>query len=127
MRLWKSRRRPATFSPQKSTDLRSRRRRSTAQKMTTRVVSEINEEGLEKLRHTLGLIAAENAPGHFLADAKWERRCVWIRWRRSEHGVARDVASVKARIEILDDAVRMDRTAFRERLEKFLAENGFEI
>ena len=118
---------PAFDSAKNDHTVWSKNDHTAARKKTTRVVSEINEEGLEKLRHTLGLIAAENAPGHFLADAKWERRCVWIRWRRSEHGVARDVASVKARIEILDDAVRMDRTAFRERLEKFLAENGFEI
>src|SRR5262245_26979077 len=68
-----------------------------ARKKTTRVVSEVNEEGLEKLRQTLGLIAFDHGPGHFLADAKWDRHCVWIRWRKSEHGVARDVASVKAK------------------------------
>jgi hypothetical protein len=39
----------------------------------------------------------------------------------------RSASSVKVKLDILDDAMRMDRTAFRERLENFLRENEFEI
>ena len=37
------------------------------------------------------------------------------------------VASTKASLTILDDAMKMEREAFRERLEKFLRQAGFEI
>jgi hypothetical protein len=33
----------------------------------------------------------------------------------------------KATLEILHDAMAMERNAFRERLERFLKQNGFEI
>ena len=52
---------------------------------------------------------------------------VWIRMMKARFGTQETVASAKARLEILDDAMRMERTAFRERLEKFLRENEFEI
>jgi len=45
----------------------------------------------------------------------------------SDHGIQRTADAVRARLEILDDAMRMERSAFRERLEKFLRANGFEI
>src|SRR5262249_29175503 len=98
-----------------------------AEKKATRVASEANVEGLKKLREVLSAIAFQYGPTHFFSDAKWDRGYVWIRQRKSENGVARTVSSARARISILDDAVRMDRDKFRERLEKFLRENGFEI
>jgi hypothetical protein len=37
------------------------------------------------------------------------------------------VASAKATLEILSDAMAMERNAFSERLERFLKQNGFSI
>ena len=52
---------------------------------------------------------------------------VWIRMMRANQGTQETVASAKATLEILSDAMTMPRDAFRERLEKFLRENGFEL
>jgi len=46
---------------------------------------------------------------------------------RANKGTQETISSAKAEIDILVDAMRMEREAFRERLEKFLRENGFEI
>jgi hypothetical protein len=98
-----------------------------AEKKATRVASETNEEGLKKLRAVLSEIAFQYGPTHFFSDAKWDRGYVWIRQRKSENGVARTIASCRARISILDDAASMSREAFRTRLERFLGQNGFEL
>jgi hypothetical protein len=45
----------------------------------------------------------------------------------ANQGTQETVASAKAKLGILDDAVRLSREVFRERLEKFLEENRFEI
>jgi len=42
-------------------------------------------------------------------------------------GTQETVSSAKAKLSLPDDAVKMERDAFRERLERFLRENGFEI
>jgi hypothetical protein len=52
---------------------------------------------------------------------------VWVLMVKANQGTQETVASAKAHLGLLDDAVRMDRTAFRERLESFLRQNGFEI
>ena len=52
---------------------------------------------------------------------------VWIRAMRANAGTQETTHSAKAKLELLDDAVRMERTAFRERLENFLRQNSFEI
>jgi len=83
------------------------------------------QEGLKTLREVLKLIAFQAGKTHFKVDPK--PGYVWIRQFRSEHGEPRTIAAARSHLEILDDAVRMDRTAFRERLERFLRENGFEI
>jgi len=46
---------------------------------------------------------------------------------KANHGTQETVASAKAKLDILDDALKMAPAAFRERLERFLRENGFEI
>jgi hypothetical protein len=94
------------------------------EKKATRVV---NREGLKRLRETLKEIAFQYGPCHFKTDPKPEIGAIWIRQYKSSHGVAREVAGVKSKLEILNDALKMEREAFRERLEKFLRENGFEI
>ena len=45
----------------------------------------------------------------------------------SDYGVQRTASAAKAKLDILADAMSMERNAFRERLEKFLRANGFEI
>ena len=45
----------------------------------------------------------------------------------SKHGEQRTIASTKAALSILDDAVRMESDAFRARLEEFLKKRGFWI
>lgn len=83
------------------------------------------KEGLKAVRKALREIAAGRRGVHFHTDPK--SSCVWIRAMKSENGRQWTIASVKVSLDILDDAMRMPREAFRERLEKFLKENGFEI
>ena len=52
---------------------------------------------------------------------------VWVLMVKANAGTQETVASAKAKLDILADAIRMDRPAFRERLENFLRQNGFEI
>ncbi|HEV2664948.1 MAG TPA: hypothetical protein VG324_08555, partial [Blastocatellia bacterium] len=52
---------------------------------------------------------------------------VWIRMMKARFGTQETIASAKAKLSILDDAMKMAPAAFRERLENFLRENGFEI
>jgi hypothetical protein len=42
-------------------------------------------------------------------------------------GTQQTTYSAKAKLSILDDAVVMPRDAFRERLERFLLQNGFTL
>jgi hypothetical protein len=92
-------------------------------KKATRVV---NREGLERLRECLSLIGFDHGPTHFKSDPK-DAGYVWIRQYKSEHGEARMVASCRASIEILDDAMKMSPSAFRQRLERYLRSHQFEI
>jgi len=52
---------------------------------------------------------------------------VWIYLVKANAGTQETVSSAKAKLSILNDAMRMPREEFRERLERFLRENGFEI
>jgi len=101
----------------------SKRDDTDAQRKATRVV---DQRGLKILRETLSAIAFQVGKTHFKSDPK-EAGYVWIRQYKSSHGVAREVAACRARIEILDDATRMTPAAFRDRLEKFLVQNDFEL
>jgi hypothetical protein len=83
-------------------------------------------EGLKILRETLKLIAFHTGRQvHFKADLKED--CVWIRSMTSDHGIQRTAQACRAKRDILQDAMVMPREAFRERLEKFLRQNGFQI
>jgi hypothetical protein len=42
-------------------------------------------------------------------------------------GTQETVASAKGALEMPSDAMSMERNAFRERLERFLRQNGFEL
>lgn len=95
-----------------------------AQKKATRVV---NREGLKRLRETLKEIGFQAGKTHFKVDPKPDGGYLWIRQFRSEYGEPKTIASARSKLSILDDAMAMERTAFRERLERFLRENGFEL
>jgi hypothetical protein len=73
----------------------------------------------------LKLIAFHHSPMHFKADVKED--CVWIRAMESKHGEQRTVASTKATLSFLDDAVKMSPDAYRARLEEFLKKKGFPL
>jgi len=106
---------PATHVSSKSDD-------TGAQRKTTQ---DDTGEGLKRLRETLKVISFHNPGVHFKADLKDD--CVWIRAMVSDHGIQRTASAAKAKLSILDDALKMAPPAFRDRLEKFLRENGFEI
>jgi len=87
--------------------------------------SNFNQEGMERLKDVLRDISFR-LPGYsFKSHVKND--ALWIRLMRARHGTQETVSSAKAKLSLLDDAVKMDREAFRKRLEIFLSENGFGI
>jgi hypothetical protein len=82
-------------------------------------------DGMKRLRDALKDISFYHPGLSFKADLKPD--CVWIRAMVSEHGVQRTTASAKAKLGLLDDAMRMASDDFRARLEQFLKSKGFEI
>ena len=51
----------------------------------------------------------------------------WIRMVYARSGTQETAHSVRAKSSILDDTMSMERNSFRERIERFLRQNGFEI
>lgn len=88
-------------------------------------LSSRQKEGIKAVRKALREIAAGRPGVHFKTDPK--SSCVWIRRIRSENGRQWTIASAKVSLDILDDAIRIPGDKFRDRLERFLKENGFEI
>src|SRR5262249_40524947 len=84
-----------------------------------------NFEGLKRLREALRDISFRLKGLSFKSKVKGD--AVWIFLMKANNGTQETIHSVKAKLDILDDAMRMERTAFRERLENFLRQNGFEI
>jgi hypothetical protein len=80
---------------------------------------------LKRLRDALKDISFRLHKRSFKAYVKDD--AVWIRMMRARHGTQETVASAKAKLSILDDALKMAPDAFRDRLEKFLRQSGFEI
>lgn len=103
----------------------SKRENFTKKKDTAKTHESFNPEGLKRLREALKDISFRLPGFSFKSHIKDD--AVWIRLMKANRGTQETVASAKAKIEILNDAMRMDRIAFRERLENFLAENQFEI
>jgi hypothetical protein len=95
------------------------------QEKTRKTHVSFNPEGLKRLRETLRDISFRLHGLSFKADVKED--AVWIRLMAANNSTQETRASVKARLSILDDAMTMPREQFRERLEKFLPANGFEI
>jgi len=89
----------------------------------------VQHPGLEALRQALRLIAFSHPPGHFKADLKPDfpktPDHVRIRLMTSDRGDEYTKHSTRAKLSILDDAVKMDRDKFRAGLERKLKEHGF--
>lgn len=94
-------------------------------KETTKEHAPFNSEGLKRLREALSDISFRLHGFSFKSQIKGD--AIWILMVRARHGTQETVASAKAKLSILDDAMKMPRKAFRERLEKFLRENDFQI
>jgi hypothetical protein len=74
-------------------------------------------------RRIIGEWAPHRQNGIFGTDSDY----LIIRKMESKRGDEYTTHSCRAKLSLLDDAVSMPREAFRERLEKFLRENGFEL
>jgi hypothetical protein len=98
---------------------------SDEQEKTRKTHVSFDPEGLKRLRETLKDISFRLAGMSFKADVKDD--CVWIRMMRANQGTQETVSAAKAKLDILNDAMTMPRDKFRERLERFLRENQFEI
>jgi hypothetical protein len=95
------------------------------QEMTQKTHASYDSEGLKRLREALKDISFR-LPGYcFKVDVRGD--AVWVRMLRANNSTQETVASAKAKLDILDDAVRMERSTFQERIERFLRENNFEI
>lgn len=46
---------------------------------------------------------------------------------KANHGTQEATHSAKAKLSILDDAMTMSRDAYRDRVERFLRQNGIEL
>jgi len=84
-----------------------------------------DSEGLRILREALRDISFRLHKRSFKSSVRGD--AVWIYLMRANNGTQEAEASAKAKLSLLDDAVKMERETFRLRLEKFLRENGFEI
>jgi hypothetical protein len=102
-----------------------KREKFSPKKDSTKTHESSNFEGLKPLREALKDISFRLHKRSFKAYVKDD--AVWIRMMKARFGTQETIHSVKAKLNILDDAVRMDRDKFRERLDKFLRENDFEI
>jgi len=91
----------------------------------TQTHASFNPEGLRLLRETLRDIAFGLHNLSFKVDVRGN--AVWIRMMEANQGTQQTVASAKAKIDILDDAMTMQRDAFRNRLENFLRGNSFNV
>ncbi|HKQ76109.1 MAG TPA: hypothetical protein VJ810_20615 [Blastocatellia bacterium] len=80
---------------------------------------------MKALRDVLKDISFRHHGLSFKTDLKPD--CIWIRLIRANRGTQETVASARGKLDILHDVLVMDRDAFRERLERMLRQNGFEI
>ena len=84
-----------------------------------------NSEGLKILRDVLRDISFRLHKRSFKSAVRGD--AVWVYLMRANNGTQEAESSAKAKLSLLDDAMAMEREAFRERLERFLKSNGFEI
>jgi hypothetical protein len=102
-----------------------RRENFTKKKETTKDHAPSNSEGLKRLREALKDISFRLHKRSFKAFTRGD--AVWVLMVRANQGTQETVASAKAELKILDDALKMAPDKFQERLERFLVESGFEI
>lgn len=102
-----------------------KRENLTAKKEPEKKHGSFDSEGLKRLRETLRDISFRLHKLSFKVNVKGD--AVWILMMKANNSTQETVHSAKAKLSILDDAMAMDRTVFRERLERFLRENGFEL
>jgi len=114
----------ATQTPARRSDF-AKTHVSFERKKTPKTHVSFDFEGLRRLCEALKDITFRLAVLSFKADVKED--AVWIRMMAANQGTQETVASAKATLKILSDAMTMPRDAFRERLERFLRENEFEI
>lgn len=94
-------------------------------KETAKKHASFDSEGLKKLREALRDISFRLAGLSFKSYVRGD--AVWILMMKANQGTQETLHSAKAKLSILDDAMTMPREAFKEKLEKFLKENGFTI
>jgi len=102
-----------------------KREKFSPKKGTTKDHGPSTFEGLDRLRDALKVISFRLHGFSF--KAKIKGNAVWILMVRANRGTQETVSSAKANMKLLDAAMRMPRDKFREQLELFLRENGFEI
>jgi hypothetical protein len=102
-----------------------KREKFSPKKETAKKHASFNPEGLRRLRQALRDISFRLAGYSFKSYVRGD--AVWVLMMKARHGTQETTATAKAKLSILDDAVRMERDKFRERLERFLRENGFEL
>src|SRR5262245_33269538 len=98
---------------------------SQRKKKLERTNGSFDPEGLKRLRDALRDISFRLAGRSFKSAVRGD--AVFIYLMKANSGTQEATHSAKAKLSLLDDAMTMDRTAFRERLEGFLRQNGFEI
>jgi hypothetical protein len=97
----------------------------TAKKEPAKNHGSFDSEGLKILREVLRDISFRLHKRSFKSAVRGD--AVWIYLMRANNGTQEAEASAKAKLSLLDDAVKMEREAFRERLEAFLRQNGFDL
>jgi hypothetical protein len=105
--------------------LPAKREKFSPKKGSTKDYGPSNSEGLNRLREALKDISFRLHKRSFKARVKGD--AVWILMVKARFGTQETIHSARAKLGLLDDAVKMERTAFRERLERFLKENEFEL
>jgi len=95
------------------------------QRKTQKTHASYDSEGLKRLREALRDISFRLAGRCFKVDVRGD--AVWVRMVKANNSTQETIASVRAKLSLLDDALSMEREAFRERLERFLKQNGFEL
>lgn len=102
-----------------------KRQNFTTQKEPAKNHGSFDSAGLAILREVLKDISFRLHKRSFKSAVRGD--AVWIYLMRANNGTQEAEASAKAKLSLLDDALKMPRDAFRERLERFLRENGFEL
>lgn len=103
----------------------ARRENFTKKKETAKKHASFSFEGLKLLREALRDISFRLPGLSFKSYVRGD--AVWILMVASRHGTQETTHSAKAKLSILDDALKIAPASFRARLEKFLRENGFDI